>query len=237
MPGEAASSQIRMLALKVVVRTDLLHQLVVDAEEGDEDADDFEGFGAEPGRVRLGVFSEAGLRWIVKAGFGLLGAVRLLVLDATVEGFDVFGVDGGLVLLVELDLRVKRVLEDLELNDFGRRNDAHRHVPETGGVVAEVDCKRAVDVVHDLPRHQQAELERLDVEVEVAPAEDLFSLHGGFEGGLAFGTVARVIQELRLVSHPFVGVLEAEGGRFGLRGRVVQRGEYPGGLVWRFDAS
>ncbi len=44
-----SSCEVRMFALKVVVRTDLLHKLVVDAKEGDEDADDFEGFGAEPG--------------------------------------------------------------------------------------------------------------------------------------------------------------------------------------------
>lgn len=228
-----------MFALKVVVRTDLLHQLVIDAEEGDEDADDFEGFGAEPGRVRLGVLGEAGLRRVVQAGFGLLGAVRLLVLHATVEGFDVFGVDGGLLRRVELDLRVKRVLllENLELHHLGRRNDADRHVPETGGVVAEVDGERPVDVVHDLAGHQQAELERLDVEVEVAPAEDLFSLHGGFEGRFALGSVACLVQELRLVSDPFVWVLEAEGGRFGFDGRVVHCGEYPGGLVRRFDTS
>ncbi len=138
---------------------------------------------------------------------------------------------------MEPDLRLKRVLENLELHDFGRRNDAHRNVPETGGIVAEVDRKRPVDVVHDLPRHQKTKLERLDVEVEVAPAEDLLGLHGGFEGGFAFGTVARLVQELRLVSHPFVGVLEAVGGRFGLRWCVVQGGEYPGGLVRRFNAA
>lgn len=177
------SSKIWMFALKVVVRTDLLNQLIIDAEEGDEDADDFEGFRAEPGGMRLGVFGEAGLGRVVQAGLRLLGAVRLFVLHATVEGFDVFGVDGGLVRLVKLDLwRVKRILllENFKLDHLRRRNDAHRDVSQTGGVVAEVHGERSVHVVHDLARDEQAELQGLDVEVEIPPAEDFLSLHGGF---------------------------------------------------------
>lgn len=168
-----------MFALKVVVRTDLLHQLVIDAEEGDEDADDFEGFCAEPGRLRLRVLGEAGLRRVVQAGLRLLGAIRFFVLDSAIEGFDVFGVDRGLLRRVELDLRMNRalLLENLELDHFRWWDDADRHVPEARGVVAKVDGERPVDVIHDFPGHQKAELERLDVEVEVAPAEDLFSFH------------------------------------------------------------
>lgn len=177
------STQIWMFALKVVVWTDLLNKLIIDAEEGDEDADDFEGFGAEPGGMRLGVFGEAGLGRVVQAGLRLLGAVRLFVLHATVEGFDVFGVDGGLVRLVKLDFRmVKRILlwKNFKLDHLRWRNDAHRDVSQTRGVVAEIDGERSVDVVHDLPRDEQCELQALDVEVEIPPAEDFFSLHGGF---------------------------------------------------------
>lgn len=44
-----------MFALEVVVRTHFLNQLIIDAKEGDEDTDDFERFGAEPGGVGLSV--------------------------------------------------------------------------------------------------------------------------------------------------------------------------------------
>lgn len=44
--------------------------------------------------------------------------------------------------------------------------------------MAEVNGECPVDVVDDLPCHQQAELQGLDIEVEVAPAEDLLGLHG-----------------------------------------------------------
>lgn len=83
-----------MFTLKIVVWTDLLHKLVVDAEKGDEDADDFEGLGTEPGGIGLGVLGEAGLRWVVQTWFGLLRAVGLLILYTTVEGLDVFGING-----------------------------------------------------------------------------------------------------------------------------------------------
>lgn len=69
------------------------------------------------------------------------------------------------------------VVEDLKLHNFGGWHNADRHVPKAGRVVAEVNGERAVDVVHDLPCHQQAELHGLDVEVEVSPAEDLLGLH------------------------------------------------------------
>lgn len=72
--------------MEVVVRTHFLNQLVIDAEEGDEDADDFEGLSTEPGSLRLGVLCEAGLRRVVQAGFGLLGSVGFLVFDSTVKG-------------------------------------------------------------------------------------------------------------------------------------------------------
>lgn len=93
-----------MLTLEVVVRTHFLHQLVVDAEERDEDADDLEGFGTEPGGVGLGVLREAGLRGVIQAGFRLLGSVGLLVLHPTVKGLYLFVVDGGLLGLLDLDL-------------------------------------------------------------------------------------------------------------------------------------
>lgn len=45
-----------LLCLKVVVRTDFLHQPVISAGKGDEDAYNLKGFGADPGCLGLGVF-------------------------------------------------------------------------------------------------------------------------------------------------------------------------------------
>lgn len=126
-----------MLTLEVVVRTHFLNQLVVDAEERDENADHLEGFSTEPGRVRLGVFREAGLRRVVQAGFGLLGSVGFLVLHPTVECLCLFGVKSGLLVVMDLEVllsvRVQMwllLLEDLKLHHFGRWHDADRNVPQ-----------------------------------------------------------------------------------------------------------
>lgn len=130
-------SQVRVLTLEVVVWTHFLNQLVINAEERDEDADHLEGLGTEPGSVRLGVLCEAGLRRIVQARFGLLGSVGFLILHPTVKGLCLFRVDGGLLGLLDLDVllsvRVQMLLlEDLKLHHFGRRHDTDRHVPQAG---------------------------------------------------------------------------------------------------------
>lgn len=171
-----------MLTLEVVVRTHFLNQLVINAKERDEDADHLEGFGTEPGSLGLGVLCEAGLRWIVQAGFGLLGPVGLLVFHATVKGLCLFRVDGGLVRILDQDIllgvQLLLLLKDLKLHHFGWWHNTDRHVPEAGRVVAEENCERPVDVVHDLPSDQQAELHGLDIEIEISPAKDLLGLHG-----------------------------------------------------------
>lgn len=149
----------------IVVGTYLLHQFIVHTVKGYIDAYDFEWFGAQPGDVALGLLLIADLGRVKAAQRGLLVAVGLLVLDAAVEGFGVFGLQCGL-------------LGDLEFHHLGGRHQADRHVPEARGVVAEVHAEGAVPVVHDLPGDQQVELDRLDVGVEVPPAEHLFELAG-----------------------------------------------------------
>ena len=74
-----------LLCLKVVIRTNFLHQPVVRASEGDEDAYNLKRFGTDPSCLGLGVFGVAGLSWVIHAGFGLLGPVGSLVLYAAVE--------------------------------------------------------------------------------------------------------------------------------------------------------
>lgn len=70
----------------VVVRTHFLHQFVVGAVERNEDADNFERFGAEPGDVALGLLLVAGLGRVEVAKRVLGTLLHLLVLDAAVEG-------------------------------------------------------------------------------------------------------------------------------------------------------
>lgn len=198
-----------LLGLKIVVRTDFLHQPVIGAGEGDEDAYDLKGFGANPGCLRLRVFWVAGLAWVIHAGLGLLGPVSSLVFDPAVE----FGPRhhhlwllllmvrrsraGGLRRAVELGRHIwdqdwvfvvnglSRWIQNLPSYRFGGRDDADGYVPQTGRVVAEVHTKSAVDVVNNFPCHQEAELHGLYVKVEIAPAQDLLGLWGSF--GRRFG--------------------------------------------------
>lgn len=128
-------SKVGVLALEVVVRTHFLNQLVIDAKEGDENADHFERFGAEPGSVGLGVLREAGLGRIVQAGLGFLGPVGFLVLHPAVEGLCLFGVDGRLVALLDQDILLSvhlLLLEDLKLHHFGWRHNADGHIAQAG---------------------------------------------------------------------------------------------------------
>lgn len=76
---------LALLRLKVVVRTNFLHQSVISACEGDEDANNLKGFGADPGCLGLGVFRVAGLPRVVHAGLGLLRPVGSLVFDPAVK--------------------------------------------------------------------------------------------------------------------------------------------------------
>lgn len=70
----------------------------------------------------------------------------------------------------------------------------------------EVDAERAVDVVHNFPRHQQAELHRLYIKVKIAPAQDLLGLWGCFCWWFGFGkgAVQILVQGLREVLRPSV---------------------------------
>lgn len=143
--------------MEVVVRTHFLNQLIIDAEERDEDADHLEGFGTEPGSVGLGVLREAGLRRIVQAGFGLLGSIGFLILHPAVKGLCLLWVNGGLPALMDLDVLLSvgvHMLEDFKLHHFGGWHDTDRHVPQARRVVAEENSERPIDVIHNLPCHQ-----------------------------------------------------------------------------------
>lgn len=114
------SSKIRMLTLEVVVRTNLLHKLVIIAKERDKNADDLEGLGTLPGGVKLGVLCVTGLRRVIKTLLWLLGPVISLVFISAVEGLNLLWVSGGLVGLVHLELGVEGwlLLECLKFNHF-----------------------------------------------------------------------------------------------------------------------
>ena len=90
-------------------------------------------------------------------------------------------------MVVELLVR----LVDLELHSFGRRNESHGDVALTGRVVAEVDAERPVAVVHNFTGDEKVELHRLDVGMEVAPAEHLLEL-AGLDDGPPFCSGSRI---------------------------------------------
>lgn len=113
--------------------------------------------------MALRVLLIAHLGWVKVAQGSFLVAVCLLVFNATIERFGVFGLQRGL-------------LGDLKLHNLGRWHQAYRHVPHPCGVVAKVNAKSAIPVVHDLPCDQEVEFDGLDVGVEVPPPKHLFEL-------------------------------------------------------------
>lgn len=91
--------------------------------------------------------------------------------------------------------------------------------------MAEVDAEGPVDVVHDLSRHQEAELHGFHVKVEVPPAQDLLGLWGGLSGTLGFGRrrpVQELVGGLGEVLGPAVGTERAVGGSFVFGGNDLQ---------------
>lgn len=84
--GTSAGREVGSVTVVVIVRTHFLDQFVVGAVEGNEDADDFERFGAEPGDMALGLLLVAGLGRVEVAECVLGTLLHLLVLYAAVEG-------------------------------------------------------------------------------------------------------------------------------------------------------
>ena len=111
--------KVGRVTMVIIVWTHFLHQFVVGAVEGDEDADDLEGFGAEPGHMALGLLLVAGLRRIKVAECVLGPFLHLFILDATVEGLGVLHVNDGLLS------------RNIKLHYLGRRHQADRHIALT----------------------------------------------------------------------------------------------------------
>lgn len=176
----------------VVVGTHLLHQLVVGAVEGDEDTDDFEGFGAEPGHMALGLLLGAALGWVVSAQRRPGALLHLLVLHTAIEELGLFGLQRGLLLLLLVVLVVVLLVRlDLELHGLGRRDKTYGNVTLTGGIVSEVYAERPVAVIDYFAGDEKVELDGLDVGMEVPPAKHLLEL-AGLDDGPPFGPGARV---------------------------------------------
>lgn len=150
----------------VIVRAHLLHKFVVGTVERNENADDFEWFGAKPGDMALGLLLVAGFGR-VKVAEGILSPLlNLFILNATVKGLGILGVNDRLLS------------GDVELHDLRRWDQADRHVALASRVVAEVHTEGTVPMVYDLSGDQQVEFDRLDVGMEVSPAEHLLELPG-----------------------------------------------------------
>lgn len=155
----SARGEVGSVTVVVVVRAYFLHQFVVGAVEGNEDADDFKRFGAKPGDMALGLLLVAGLGWVIVAE-GVLGTfLYLLILYTAIEGFRVLGIYDGLLRCY------------IKLYYLSGRDQADRHIALACGVVAEVDTEGAIAVVHNLTSDKQVEFDRLDIRVKVPPAE------------------------------------------------------------------
>lgn len=186
--GRSPGGEVGGVAVVVVIWTHLLHQLVVGAVEGDEDANDFEGLGAQPGDVALGLLLRAALRGVVGTQRRPGALLHLFILHPAVEKLGVLGLQGRLLLVV-MELLV--LLVDLELHSFGRRNESYGHVALTGRIVAEVDAERPVAVINDFTSDEKVELHGLNIGMEVAPTEHLLEF-AGLDDGPPFRSGSRV---------------------------------------------
>lgn len=126
----------------IIVRAHFLHQSVIRAVKGNVDADDFKGLGTDPGYVALGLLLVASFGRVIITQRSLLRSVDLLVFDAAVKYFRIFGINRGLLRQVKLD-RLRG------------RHEAHGYVSLASRIVAEVDTERTVAMVHDFPCDQQ----------------------------------------------------------------------------------
>lgn len=147
----------------VVVRTDFLHQFVVQAVEVNIDADDLEGFRTEPRHVTEGLVLIAALRRVEPASRALLTFLHPLAFHSAVKhsGFH----------------RAQNRLScrPVEFHLFGGRNQTDRDVSSAARVVLEVDAEGPVAVIHDLPFDEQVEARRLHGALEISPAKHFLS--------------------------------------------------------------
>lgn len=82
----SAGGEVGCVTVVVVVWAHFLHQFIVGAVEGNEDADDFEWFGAKPGDMALGLLLVACLGWVKVAECVLGTFLHFLILYTAVEG-------------------------------------------------------------------------------------------------------------------------------------------------------
>lgn len=190
----SAGGQVGRLAVVVVVGTDLLHQFVIYAVERDVNADDFEGFGTQPGDMALGLLLVADLGRVKVAQGSFFGAVCFLVLDAAVEGLGLLGLQRGL-------------WRWLKLHHFGGRHQADRNIPQARGVVSEINAEGSVAVIDDFPRDQEVQLYSFDVGVEVTPPKHFLEFPS-FHYRSAFSSCQRFLN-LRDVGQPIPKVFYA----------------------------
>lgn len=80
----------------IVVRTDFLHKFIINTVKGNVNANDLEGFGAQPRHMALSLLLVADLGWVKIAQGSLLRPICFLVLNATIERFRFLGLQGRL---------------------------------------------------------------------------------------------------------------------------------------------
>lgn len=63
-----------------------------------------------------------------------------------------------------------------ELDHLGRRHQADGNVPQTRGVMSEINTEGPIAVIDDFPCDQEVQLNSFDVRVEVAPSKHFLEL-------------------------------------------------------------
>lgn len=184
------SWEVGGVTVVVVVRTNLLHQLVVSAVEGDEDADDFEGLGAQPGHMALGLLLGAALRGVVGTQWVPGALLHLFILHSAVEQLGFLGLQSRLLLLVMV-VEVL-VLLDLKLHGLCGRNEPHGNIALTRWVVPEVDTESAIPMIHNFTGDEKVQLHRFNVGMEITPTKHLLELPS-LDDGPPFCPGSRVV--------------------------------------------
>lgn len=142
----------------IVVRTDLLHKFIINTVKGNVNANDLEGFGAQPRHVALSLLLVADLWWVKVAQGGLLRPICFFILNATVERFGFLGLQG-------------RLRGHFKFHHFGGGYQTHWNIAQACWIVSEINTEGSISMVNNFPRDEEVEFNSFDVRMEVTPSK------------------------------------------------------------------
>lgn len=142
----------------IVVRTDLLHEFIINTVKGNVNANDLEGLGAQPRHVALSLLLIADLGRVKVAQGGLLRPICFFILNATIERFGFLRLQG-------------RLWGDFKFHDFGGGYQTHRNIAQACGIMSEINTEGSISMVNNFPRDQEVEFNSFNVGMEVTPSK------------------------------------------------------------------